>query len=184
MFAKRITISDQLDILRGLPDPQDFLFFLEIDLKMEKADILDEFMPIIRKNKTLSGFEKTFCEQVLAEILLPKRYFQILEQLKKIALLKRSFLKDKPIQNWDEVVDRARHREITDVVTLNKLRKSGNRWQALCPLHHEKTPSFIIFPDGKWKCFGCGKHGDVIDLFMEINGVSFTQAVKELGGGL
>lgn len=46
------------------------------------------------------------------------------------------------------------------------LMPSGNRLKGLCPLHEEKTPSFVIFPDqGRWRCFGrCAEGGDVITL--------------------
>ena len=46
------------------------------------------------------------------------------------------------------------------------LRRSGASLKANCPLHDDGTPSFVVFPDGKWRCFGCGKHGDVLDFFM------------------
>lgn len=45
-----------------------------------------------------------------------------------------------------------------------KLTRRGNRWVACCPFHQEKTPSFTIFLDGGFKCFGCQESGDVIDL--------------------
>ena len=44
------------------------------------------------------------------------------------------------------------------------LRKKGNNLVGLCPFHSEKTPSFTIFPDNRFKCFGCGKYGDSIAL--------------------
>lgn len=41
------------------------------------------------------------------------------------------------------------------------LSKSGNRWTALCPFpgHKEKEPSFVVYKDGSYHCFGCGAHG-------------------------
>jgi len=45
-----------------------------------------------------------------------------------------------------------------------ELRQRGNRWVARCPFHEERTPSFVLFPDGGIKCFGCGWYGDVINL--------------------
>jgi DNA primase len=46
-------------------------------------------------------------------------------------------------------------------------RIGGERWTALCPLpgHHEKTPSFVVYPgDRGWWCYGCQRGGDVVDL--------------------
>ena len=62
------------------------------------------------------------------------------------------------------------------------LRQRGSRWWACCPLHNEKTPSFCIFPDGRWKCFGCGKHGDAADLYAALYGVSLGEALKVVRG--
>ena len=49
-----------------------------------------------------------------------------------------------------------------------QLRASGNEWVACCPFHADKTPSFTIYRSdgGGWRahCFGCGWHGDVLDL--------------------
>lgn len=50
----------------------------------------------------------------------------------------------------------------------------------LCPFHAEKTPSCHIYPDNKFKCFGCGKSGSVIDLYAQIKGISIKEALKEL----
>ena len=61
-------------------------------------------------------------------------------------------------------------------------RKGGSYW-ACCPLpgHSEKTPSFAVNESGQFfKCFGCGKGGDVIKFVMEMESLSFYEAVKLL----
>jgi P4 family phage/plasmid primase-like protien len=68
-----------------------------------------------------------------------------------------------------------------------KLAKDGpNRHSGLCPFHQEKSPSFTIFigNDGKerFHCFGCGKHGDVLDYVMETRGVNIHEAAKMITG--
>ncbi len=52
------------------------------------------------------------------------------------------------------------------------LRRAGERWVGLCPLpdHDEKTPSFTVFPDDHWWCFGCNRGGDVLDLHQLAHG--------------
>ena len=57
----------------------------------------------------------------------------------------------------------------------------GTRHVGLCPFHSEKTPSFYIFQDNHYKCFGCGEHGDVIDFVQKHYGLSFQDALKHLG---
>jgi DNA primase len=67
---------------------------------------------------------------------------------------------------------------VGDYVTLK--RKGRNLW-ACCPFHDEKSPSFSVAPDkGIYKCFGCGKAGDAINFVMEVDSLSFTDAVKQL----
>lgn len=59
------------------------------------------------------------------------------------------------------------------------LRKRGANFLACCPFHQEKTPSFNVNPARQvFKCFGCGKAGDVFGFVMEIEGVSFPDAVR------
>lgn len=49
-----------------------------------------------------------------------------------------------------------------------------------CPFHNEKTASLKFFPDGGWKCFGCGAGGSVIDFVMKLFDVPFRQAVVRI----
>lgn len=61
------------------------------------------------------------------------------------------------------------------------LKKAGRIYKALCPFHSEKTPSFTVNPDrGIFKCFGCGKGGDIFDFVMEMEGLTFPEALKLL----
>ena len=55
----------------------------------------------------------------------------------------------------DKIIDAARIEEVVgDFVTL---KKRGSNYQACCPFHNEKTPSFSVSPSkGIYKCFGCG----------------------------
>lgn len=65
---------------------------------------------------------------------------------------------------------------ISDYVTL---RRQGVNYQCCCPFHNEKTPSFIVSPaKGLFKCFGCGKGGNVITFVMEHESVSYAEALK------
>lgn len=63
-----------------------------------------------------------------------------------------------------------------------ELRQRGGRHWARCPLHGERTASFCIFTDGKWKCFGCGAHGDAADLYAALHGVSLAEALRACKG--
>ena len=63
-----------------------------------------------------------------------------------------------------------------------RLRKSGvSRYTGLCPFHNEKTPSFSVHAGHQfYKCFGCGASGDVFKFVMEVEHVSFPEALKLL----
>jgi DNA primase len=61
------------------------------------------------------------------------------------------------------------------------LKKKGANWMACCPFHQEKTPSFSVNPQkGLYYCFGCGKKGTVFNFLMEMEGLSFPEAVKRV----
>ena len=63
-----------------------------------------------------------------------------------------------------------------------QVRKAGSaRFKALCPFHQEKTPSFSLEAGrGLYYCFGCNKGGDVISLVMELENLTFVEAVERL----
>ena len=76
-------------------------------------------------------------------------------------------------------------RDRTDMVGLVggylQLKKSGRNFKGLCPFHQEKTPSFYVFPEsGTFHCFGCGKGGDALTFYKEVEHVDFKEALQEL----
>lgn len=72
--------------------------------------------------------------------------------------------------------------DITDVVSgFVTLRRRGVNMLGLCPFHNEKTPSFTVSPSkGIFKCFGCGKGGNVVNFIMEHESLSYPEALKWL----
>lgn len=72
----------------------------------------------------------------------------------------------------------------TDIISKHvKLERKGHNWVGRCPFHSEKTGSFTVDSDrGLYYCFGCGAHGDVIKFVMEIEKMSFMEAVRYLAG--
>ena len=68
---------------------------------------------------------------------------------------------------------------VSEYVKLGK--RSGSNLFGLCPFHNEKTPSFSVSPDKQiYHCFGCGKGGGVISFIMEIEGLTYPEAVEFL----
>ena len=79
----------------------------------------------------------------------------------------------------DEVLD---HVDIIDVISRYvPLKRAGSNFSACCPFHWEKTPSFMVSPTKQiFKCFGCGKWGNVFTFIQEIERIDFRDAVKVL----
>lgn len=84
-----------------------------------------------------------------------------------------------PDQFVDELVSRT---DIVDLVSgYVRLNKKGNNYWGLCPFHSEKTASFSVSPDKQiYYCFGCHKGGGAINFVMELENLSFVDAVRQL----
>ncbi len=83
----------------------------------------------------------------------------------------------------DPIVEEVRIRaDIVEVIGEHvQLKRAGKEFKALCPFHHEKTPSFYVVPaKGFFKCFGCGESGDVFSFLMKHLGQGFTDAVRQV----
>jgi len=81
-----------------------------------------------------------------------------------------------PQEVINQVIDRC---DIVEVVAAYvPLKKAGRNFKALCPFHHEKTPSFVINPDKQiFHCFGCGMGGNVISFLMKQERLEFPETV-------
>lgn len=84
-----------------------------------------------------------------------------------------------PEQKIDEIRSSS---DIIDVISaVVRLKKRGKNYIGLCPFHQEKTPSFTVSAEKQmFHCFGCGKGGNVFTFVMEIEKVSFVEAVRSL----
>lgn len=82
----------------------------------------------------------------------------------------------------DQVEEIKRRNNIADVVgQYVALKKMGRHQKGLCPFHSEKTPSFLVNEElNLYKCFGCGAGGDSINFLMEIEGITFLDALERL----
>ena len=83
----------------------------------------------------------------------------------------------------DEIIQRVK--DASDIVAVVgehvQLKKAGSSYKGLCPFHNEKTPSFIVSPSrNSFHCFGCGKGGNAITFLMEVERLSFPEALKLL----
>ena len=76
--------------------------------------------------------------------------------------------------------------DIVDVVDRRvPLVRKGREYQACCPFHEEKTPSFTVSPSKQfYHCFGCGAHGTAIGFLMDYANLSFVEAIEELADSM
>jgi DNA primase len=84
-----------------------------------------------------------------------------------------------PQQFIDNLLARA---DIVELVESRvPLKKAGKNYQACCPFHNEKSPSFTVSQDKQfYHCFGCGEHGNAITFLMEFDRLDFPDAIEEL----
>jgi DNA primase len=81
----------------------------------------------------------------------------------------------------EEVIEAVlRQHDIVDTVSKHvHLTKQGKYMKGLCPFHSEKTPSFTVTPDRQiFHCYGCGMGGNAIKFRMEMEGLSFPEAIR------
>jgi DNA primase len=82
-------------------------------------------------------------------------------------------------QSIQNVMQRADLLEVAE--QFIKLKKRGTNYIGNCPFHNEKTPSFVLSPaKGIYKCFGCGKGGNVVTFLQEHEKYSYPEAIKWL----
>ncbi len=82
----------------------------------------------------------------------------------------------------EDVIEEIRSQvNIVDVVSqFVQLKQSGKNLFGLCPFHEERTPSFSVSEDKQiFHCFSCGRGGNVFKFIMELQNVSFPEAVKK-----
>lgn len=74
-------------------------------------------------------------------------------------------------------IEKVRHVPLQSVLGLANY---GRKKFIRCPIHNDKTASFVIFPDGSYHCFGCEANGqNAIDFLMAM-GCTFTESIDEL----
>jgi len=84
-----------------------------------------------------------------------------------------------PQEFIDDLLSRV---DVVDIIDARvPLRKAGRDFQARCPFHEEKSPSFTVSQNKQfYHCFGCGAHGTAISFLMEYEHLDFIEALKEL----
>lgn len=77
----------------------------------------------------------------------------------------------------NEELNKIRNIRIHQILNV---KDNGRRISIRCPFHNERTPSFVLYPENNYFCFGCGKTGDGAISFVKDLGFSFQDACSEL----
>lgn len=82
----------------------------------------------------------------------------------------------------DEIGEIRARINIVDLVGQTvALKRSGNRYQGLCPFHQDRNPSFSVSPEtGRYRCWSCGEKGDIFNWVMKTRNVEFVEALRIL----
>jgi hypothetical protein len=154
----------------------------DVEYLLNRFDLL-EIKEMIHNAEIQSAVYRTFGEDNKAYY-----YFDFISAANLAIDILRSRLPiPPPVQLYNGVkIDIETIKGRNDIVSVAEryttLKKSGNRYSGRCPLHEEKTPSFIVYPDRQtWHCFGaCSRGGDVIDLVMLAEHLDFKAAAEAL----
>ena len=155
--------------LQMFPEAKDELCELRSNWIREE----DRLSNILAKVMRSDSIEEHFSAVVLLQPKIKEAQSQIRRLSSLIAVAFPGYSKS-PIT--DEDIQAAKE------VPLHHILNCGERkYKLLCPLHNEKTPSFTIYrKSNTFHCFGCGAHGDAIELVQKLNNLSFVDAVKYL----
>jgi hypothetical protein len=138
-------------------------------LKIEKSDLGEQLdsMQRARREMVYDEIPDWFIELYDKKIEeVQKRYDQL------------NFLLKPGERDGTNKLEQAKLYPIVDVLGITATRKL---MKIRCVLHEEKTPSMAIYTEtNKFHCFGCGDHGDVIDLYSKLHGVTLSEAIKAL----
>ena len=117
--------------------------------------------------------------EVLIEMTLAKRAVRIENEISWLKRYLANFIdeKDKP-EIGDEQIEMAKSVPLESLIP--DLKYNSGRLIRRCPFHEEKTPSFYVFKNNSYYCFGCGEHGDSISYIMKTQNLGFIQAIKYL----
>jgi len=176
-----------LELLRIFPEVKDILDakiqdWLRIKGKLFCKKVLPELEKI---SQVKDEFSRWFWLQAYKTCLLPRGYTRAVENLSRLKRLKLIATRPKyasKVEDRERSKLIAKETSILSLYSFRKLRKVGGRYQALCPFHAEDTPSFVIYPDNSFHCFGCQANGDSIDFVRKLRDFSYNEAIGSLVG--
>jgi len=129
--------------------------------------------------ETLAEIERSDCDKELLRHVAKGTYRARLRRHEKELLRCERFVRKEAASGITQTdIERAREHPIREILEVQ--RRDGF---VRCPFHDERTASLKVFKDNHWWCFGaCQEGGDVIDLVMKMDGLTFVETVRKLSG--
>lgn len=174
----------EIELLKIFPETKKIIS-QKIDdwIKVKGKLFSEEVMPALKRIRDIKDdFSRWFWKEAYKSLVNP-RFIEAVEQLSRLGRLKILITDTKHSKNiidFEQKKEAAKQTPILGLYLFQKLRKLGSRYTALCPFHNEDTPSFVIYPDNSFYCFGCQAHGDVIDFMKLLKNFDFKEAVGSL----
>lgn len=170
-----------LELIKTFPEVEGIAKEKLDELYRHKDGILKErTMPFLDKVNTIKDeFSKWYWKE--AYKVMDTEFVRCNEQIKYWERVKKLIPNREKHQSFEVKKEAAKNVSILELYPFERLRRVGTRYQASCPFHEDKTPSFVIYPDKGWYCFSCNRGGDSIDFIKQLKNVDFKQAVFELG---
>ena len=173
-MTKQLGKISLMQIVEAFPE-KEYERLLNRNIKRIEDSIPDftENIETIDREYVNDEFTRWFFKQI-ADFYIDK---QIKESYKRLTSLKKIYnLKNKNHIQYD--VESIKKIPIEAIYEFQKIYSFGKKKKAICPFHDEDTPSFIIYPENTFYCFGCHKGGDVIKFIQYKYGLSFFDAIK------
>lgn len=174
----------EIELLKAFPEAKEIIP-QKIDewIRVKGKLLCKEVIPALNRISSIKDdFSRWFWKESYKSLVNP-RFVEALEQLARLESLKILTVDTnypKNIVDFEQKKEAANQTSILSLYSFQKLRKFGLRYTALCPFHNEDTPSFVIYPDNSFYCFGCQVHGDAIDFMKLLKNCGFKEAVDSL----
>lgn len=176
----------EIELLRIFPEGKEVIKDkIDAWTRVKEKLLNEEVRPMLKRiNSIKDDFSRWFWKEAYKSLVNPL-FIEALEhlaRLKRLKILTTDTKHSKNIVDFEQKKEVAKQTPILSLYAFQRLRKLGSRYTALCPFHQEKTPSFVIYPDNSFHCFGCQAHGDAIDFMKLIKGCSFKEAISQMAG--
>lgn len=142
------------------------------ELEKTKKQIEKDLMEVKNKDETTQAIREVFIE-----ITLAKKAVRLENEISWLKRYLANFVEERP-EIGEEEIEQAKNIPLEDLV--DNLKLSSGKLITCCPFHNEKTPSFTVFKNNSYYCFGCGESGDSITYIMKTKKIGFIEAVKYL----